>query len=151
MQPSLWRRVRREKGDSVECFTGPLSLLVLIEIPWSSCHYSQLTGEKTELSWNSIKFWSKETNSERQILLSLIWRILKKKKKKRTGVATVAKWNQQHLCSTRTEVQSPAQYNLLKDLPFQQLWHRLKLWLRSDPCPGNSICHGAATKEKIKK
>ena len=32
-----------------------------------------------------------------------------------------------------------------------QLQLRLQLWLRSDPCPGNSICHRAAKKEKRKE
>ena len=36
----------------------------------------------------------------------------------------------------------------VKDLALPQLWLRSQLQLRSDPWPGNSICHGAARKEK---
>ena len=38
----------------------------------------------------------------------------------------------------------------VKDLALPQLWLRLQLWLRSDLWPGNSICQGAAKKEKTK-
>ena len=38
----------------------------------------------------------------------------------------------------------------VKDLVLAQLWHRLQLWLGSDPWPGNFICHGAAKKDKKK-
>ena len=34
------------------------------------------------------------------------------------------------------------------DLALPQLQLQLKLWLRSDRWPGNSMCHGAAKKEK---
>ena len=36
----------------------------------------------------------------------------------------------------------------LRTWPCLQLQLRLQLWLRSDPWPGNSICLGAAKKEK---
>ena len=32
----------------------------------------------------------------------------------------------------------------IKDLVLLQLWFGSQLWLRSDPWPGNSICHRAA-------
>ena len=35
----------------------------------------------------------------------------------------------------------------VKDLVLPYLWRRSQLQLRSDPWPGNSICHGAAKKE----
>ena len=40
----------------------------------------------------------------------------------------------------------PAQW--LKDLALLQLWHKLQLWLESDPWSRNSIWCGAAKKEK---
>ena len=39
----------------------------------------------------------------------------------------------------------------LKDLVLPQLWCRLQLQLASDPGPGNSMCCGAAKKEKRKR
>ena len=39
----------------------------------------------------------------------------------------------------------------VKNPALPQLWLRLKLRLRSDPWPGNSICHGVAKKRKKKK
>ena len=36
----------------------------------------------------------------------------------------------------------------VKDLALLQLQLRLKLWLRSDPWPRNSICHKGAKKEE---
>ena len=53
-----------------------------------------------------------------------------------------------HLGSTRTQVRSPAWRSGLKALALVQLWCRSQLWLRSDPCPGNSICLRAAKKEE---
>lgn len=41
---------------------------------------------------------------------------------------------------------SPAQW--IKDLALPRLWHRMQLWLRSDPCPQNSICSRAAKRYK---
>ena len=43
----------------------------------------------------------------------------------------------------------PAQW--VKNLALPQLWLRLQLWLRSDPWPKNSICHGVAKKKKKSK
>ena len=63
----------------------------------------------------------------------------------------MAQWDQQHLCSSRTQVQSLAQHHGLKDPALLQLWPRSQLWLRSDPWPGNSICHGVVIKEKKNK
>ena len=60
----------------------------------------------------------------------------------------MAQQDMQHLCSTRMQVCSLAQCNGLKDLALPQLWHRLHLWLGSDPWPRNSICHGVAKEEK---
>ena len=42
----------------------------------------------------------------------------------------------------------PGQAQWVKDPTLQ---HRSQLWLRSDPCPGNSMCHGVAKKEKNKQ
>ena len=39
----------------------------------------------------------------------------------------------------------------IKDLVLLQVWLRLQLWLRSDPCPGNSICHRVTKKKKKKE
>ena len=66
-------------------------------------------------------------------------------------VAAVVQWDWWCLCSTRAQVQSPAQPSGLKNLVLPQLWHRLKLWLRSDSWPRNSICHGEARTKKKKK
>ena len=38
----------------------------------------------------------------------------------------------------------------VKDLALLQLWHRLQLWLESDPWPGISICHEVIKKEENK-
>ena len=54
--------------------------------------------------------------------------------------------NQQHLGSTRTKVQSPAQPSGLRILALLQPWLRWQQWLGSDPWPRNFICHGAAKK-----
>ena len=58
-----------------------------------------------------------------------------------------------HLCGTRTQVRSLARHSGFKDLALLQLQlhRRLQLQLRSDPWPGNSICCGAARKEKKRK
>ena len=57
----------------------------------------------------------------------------------------------QCLCSSRTQVQSPAWHSGLKDPALQQLWHRSPLWLRFDLWPGNSICCRVAKRKKKKK
>ena len=59
----------------------------------------------------------------------------------------MAQWHRQHLCSAGHS--GVAQR--VRDLVLPQLWRRSQLWLRSDPWPGNSICRGAAKKEKRKK
>ena len=46
---------------------------------------------------------------------------------------------------------SPGLAQWVKDLALPQLGHRLQLWLRSDPWPGNSIGHRAAKKETNKQ
>jgi len=60
------------------------------------------------------------------------------------GVPAVVQCHQWYGCDARAQVQSLAQKNGLKD------WHRSQLWFRSDPWPGNSICHGMAKKTKTK-
>ena len=50
------------------------------------------------------------------------------------GVPAVAQWDWWwHLCSTRTQVPSPAQPSGLKDLVLLELQCRSQLWLGSDP------------------
>ena len=44
----------------------------------------------------------------------------------------------------------PSLTQWVKDPALPQLRPRLQLWLRSDPWPGNSICHEAAKKGKKK-
>ena len=56
--------------------------------------------------------------------------------------------DRQHLCSARTRVRCLAWHSGLKELVLPQLWHRLQLRLGSDLWPRNSICRGAAKKEK---
>ena len=63
------------------------------------------------------------------------------------GVSAVTQWNEQHLCSTRTQVRSLAQHSGFKD-PMLPHLHSLQLWFGSDPWPRNSICLGVAKKEK---
>ena len=46
---------------------------------------------------------------------------------KKSEVPAVAKWDQQHLCSSRTQVRFPTQRSGLRDPAL------LQLWLRSDP------------------
>ena len=58
------------------------------------------------------------------------------------GVPALAQRNQQHLGSTGMQVQSVAQHSGLRTQP--QLWLRWRLQLRSDPWPGNSLCHKEA-------
>ena len=75
----------------------------------------------------------------------------KKKKKKKNalrGVPAVEQWDWQHLGSTETQVQSPAQHSGLLDPAVPWLWLRSQLWLGSDPWPRNSICHRAAKRKK---
>ena len=62
-----------------------------------------------------------------------------------------AQWDQQCLCSTRTQVQSPGPAQWVKDPALLQLWQRLQLWLRSDPWPRNYICYGAERKKEGRK
>ena len=45
----------------------------------------------------------------------------------------------------------PSLAQWVKDLALTQLWLGSQEWLGSDPWPGNSICYGAARKEKKKK
>ena len=54
----------------------------------------------------------------------------------------------QHLCSARKQVRSLAQHGVLRDLALPQLQCGSQLRLGSDPWPRNSICCGAAKKEK---
>ena len=68
------------------------------------------------------------------------------------GVSAVAQWNQWRLGSIGSIGNigalglrfdpSPAQW--VKDLALPQLWLGSQLRLGSDPCPGNSVCRGAA-------
>ena len=55
-----------------------------------------------------------------------------------------------HLGSNETHVGSPAP-QCVKDLALPQLWCRSQLHLGTDPWPGNTICHGAAQKEREKE
>ena len=61
----------------------------------------------------------------------------------------MTQWDQQGLCSARTQVQFLARHSGLKDLALLQLQRGSQL--KSDPWPGNSICLGMAKKEKKKK
>ena len=45
-------------------------------------------------------------------------------------------------------IPNPAQW--VKDPALPKPLLRLQLWLRSEPWPGNSICHGAAKIENLK-
>ena len=56
------------------------------------------------------------------------------------GVPSVAQWGRQHPCRTRTQFLSPSQDSGLKDLDTASVDSQ-KLVLRSDPCPGKSMCH----------
>ena len=51
------------------------------------------------------------------------------KNKYNLGVPTVRAQDQQHLCSVRIQVWSPAWHNRLKDPVLPQLWHRSQLRL----------------------
>ena len=55
------------------------------------------------------------------------------------------------LRSAGKHVWSPSQAQWVKDLVLTQLRLRWQIGLGSDPWPGNSICLGAAKKEKEKK
>ena len=70
------------------------------------------------------------------------------------GVPAVAQQDQRRSI-TRIEHQDassiPGLAQWVKDLPVPQLQHRLQLWLKSDPRPGNSTCCRATKKEKKKK
>ena len=82
-----------------------------------------------------------------QIKTNIIWDYwYVKSNKEWYRVPTVVQWNQQHLCSARMQVQSPAQNSGLKDLVLLQLQYRLQLWFGSDTRPRNSICCGVAKK-----
>ena len=76
----------------------------------------------------------------------LIWSLQQNYAKKQTGVPAVAQRDQQHLCSNRTRVLSPAQQSRLKDpaLPL-----RSKVQLAFDPRPKNSMYRRAAEKSKL--
>ena len=67
------------------------------------------------------------------------------------GASAVVQQDQQCLCSTRTQVPSPARHSGLKHLALLHLWYGSQLRIGSDPWPGNSICQEAAKKEKKKK
>ena len=71
----------------------------------------------------------------------------KTKKQKILGVPAVVQRDQWCLCSARMQVRSPAWHSGLKDPVLPPLQPRLQLWLRSDPWPGNFICHGEAKNE----
>ena len=58
----------------------------------------------------------------------------------------MAQWDWRRLCSAGMQVQSPAWHSGLKDPALPQLQHSSKLWLRSAPWPGTSICCRAAKK-----
>ena len=61
----------------------------------------------------------------------------------------MVQWDQQHLWKTRMQVHSLARHSGLR------VWHCLSCGIVHncgyEPCPGNSICHRAAKKEKKKK
>ena len=59
----------------------------------------------------------------------------------------MVQWDQWRLWSTGTQVESLAQYSGLRIRCCLSRW---QMWLRSDPWPGNSMCRGAAKKEKKK-
>ena len=61
----------------------------------------------------------------------------------------VSKQDRWHLCSTRSQVQSPAQHSGLKDLALLQLWGRLQLWF--DVTLGLGIPHAAKKKRKERR
>ena len=48
----------------------------------------------------------------------------------------MAQWDQQHLCSVRTQAQSPARHSGLKDLTLPKLQRVSQQQLRSDSWPG---------------
>ena len=56
-----------------------------------------------------------------------------------------------HLWNAEMHVQSTAWHSGIKDLVLPQLWCRLQVRLRSDLCPGNSICFRETKKEKTKR
>ena len=76
--------------------------------------------------------------------------IKKKKKSQKMGrrefhcgaTGSAASWE----CRDAGLIPGPTQW--IKDLALPQLQHRSQLQLRSDPWSGNSICLGAAKKEK---
>ena len=63
------------------------------------------------------------------------------------GLRTQLQWPQ---VATEVQVPSLAQCSGFKDPALLQLWCRLQLPLKSDPWPGNSMCH-RATKMGEKK
>ena len=56
------------------------------------------------------------------------------------GLPAVVQQDWWHLCSTGTQVQSPSQHSGFRA-------ERAQLCLRSDPWPGNSICHREANRK----
>ena len=60
----------------------------------------------------------------------------------------MVQWYRQHLRSTKTQVQSLAQHNGLKDTALLQL---LQVWLGSDPSLGTLYAAGQLTKKKKEK
>ena len=60
----------------------------------------------------------------------------------------MAQWNQQCLCSPRTQVKSPVRHSRLKDMMLPQLWHRSQLQVGFDSWSGNSIRYGVEKKKK---
>ena len=65
-------------------------------------------------------------------------------------VPAVVQWDQRHLWSTGTQVQSPIPAQWVKDPALLQLWLKSQLRLRSDPWPRNSICLLGWPKKKKK-
>ena len=65
------------------------------------------------------------------------------------GVSAVARWDWQHICSARMQIQFLAQYSGLKDLALLQMQHGLHLWLRSDPWPGYAMGWPKKKKKKV--
>ena len=71
-------------------------------------------------------------------------------KNRQIGAPTVAKWDRQHLCSTRMQVESLAWHSGLKDLVLPQLC-RSQLDSHLIPGPGNPYATGWPKKKGKKK
>ena len=56
--------------------------------------------------------------------------------------------DQQHLYSTRMQVQSPTQHSGVKDQALPHLWQRLQLWLRSYLWLGTPYASGQPKNKK---